>query len=163
MSTQTIQTEIITAMKQLITLNKSLAEIARKKTEIIKVGDIEQFQDLQKNEQKHILAIQKVNRNREQAVTELLPNNESPTITDCLPHLNETNRGKLVKLKDDLVNILGELQQQNDLNQQLIAQSLDFINVNVQMLLPQQQQMNYGPQTDNQQQTETKRLFQSEA
>lgn len=158
-----MSTEIIRTMEQLIQLNKSLYELADKKTDIVKKGDMEAFQQLQQNEQKHILAIQKINRDREQAVTTLVPNLENPTITDCLPYVAEKDRYKLTQLKDELMTVLTKLQEQNDLNQQLINQSLEFVNMSVHMLLPQQQQMNYGPPTDKKQQTETKRIFQSEA
>lgn len=158
-----MSTEIIRTMEQLIQLNKSLYEIAVQKTDIVKKGDMEAFQQLQQNEQKHILAIQKINKDREQAVATLVPTKENPTITDCLPHVPTNDRDKLTKLKDELVAVLTDLQQQNDLNQQLIHQSLQFINMSVHMLLPQEQQFNYGPPTNKKQQTETKRIFQSEA
>lgn len=155
--------ELIRAMEQLIQLNRSLYALQVKKTDIVKKGDMEAFQQLQKDEQKHLAAIQKVDHNRQTAVANLAPTLEHPTVTDCLPYISKVEQQKLVTLKNQLVAILTDLHEQNNLNQQLIQQSLEFINLSVNLLLPQQQEINYGPPTNKKQPIETKRMFQSEA
>lgn len=154
---------LIRTMEQLIQLNRSLYVLQVKKTEIVKKGDIEAFQQLQQNEQKHLAAIQKVDRERQTMVARLVPRLENPTVTDCLTSLTKTEQKKLVSLKEQLLTQLMEIKEQNDLNQQLIQQSLDFIHLNVNLLLPQQKQINYGPKSNEKQPTETRRIFQSEA
>lgn len=48
------------------------------------------------------------------------------------------------RLKAELIDEVTKLKERNGLNQQLIYQSLQFINVSLDMLRPQNQNLNYG-------------------
>jgi flagellar biosynthesis/type III secretory pathway chaperone len=50
----------------------------------------------------------------------------------------------LEMLKAALIDEVAKLKERNGLNQQLIYQSLQFINVSLDMLRPQHQNLNYG-------------------
>lgn len=50
----------------------------------------------------------------------------------------------LKRLKKELIDEVAKLKERNILNQQLIYQSLQFINVSLDMLRPQNQDMTYG-------------------
>ncbi|MBU8771527.1 flagellar protein FlgN [Cytobacillus oceanisediminis] len=138
--------EALTAtMEKLLKLNKSLYELAVKKTDIIKTGDMDGLNQMLKDEQAHIAAIGRLENEREKAANLIAPMLESPTISDCLNILTQPDRLKLEAITKELSELVYELKEQNFLNQQLVHHSLQFVNVSMNLLRPQPESMNYGP------------------
>ncbi|WP_019153845.1 flagellar protein FlgN [Robertmurraya massiliosenegalensis] len=136
-------------MEQLLKLHKSLLGIAVKKTDIIKKSDIEPLELVLKEEQKHIAAIRKIEEEREKSTSALFPNLDSPTIKDCIEVMDGTEKQRLTEVANNLNNVLKELKEQNHLNQQLIQQSLHFVNVTLNLFTPQPESINYSPPKGN--------------
>lgn len=63
---------ISSTLTMLERMHKSLLELAFKKTEIIKSGDIEALDQLLKDEQAHVAAIDKLEQQRQKQVTDYL-------------------------------------------------------------------------------------------
>jgi flagellar biosynthesis/type III secretory pathway chaperone len=152
------------SMEKLLKLHKSLYELAIKKTEIVKQGDIDSLNKLIQQEQVHITAIEKVEKERQEAVSKLIPDQESPTVMDCLNFLHGEERNQLLELADQLMETVFELKERNYLNQQLIYQSLQFVNVSMNLLNPQPESFNYRPPTDKHNRSKTPQgIFNSKA
>ena len=128
-------------------LNESLLQLSTKKTDILKKGDFDALNELTANEQKHIQAIEQLEKQREKLLSEMVKTsgNQTVTLSDCLELVNDTEREKLNELKEKLTQQLKELQNRNDLNEQLIQQSLQFIQVSLNLFRPQQEQITYAP------------------
>ncbi|MDF2037642.1 flagellar protein FlgN [Cytobacillus oceanisediminis] len=138
--------EALTAtMEKLLKLHKSLYELAVKKTDIIKTGDMDALNQMLKDEQAHIAAISRLENEREKAANSIAPMLESPTVSDCLNILTQPDRLKLEAITNELAELIFELKEQNFLNQQLVHHSLQFVNVSMSLLRPQPETMNYGP------------------
>ncbi|MBN8201544.1 flagellar protein FlgN [Bacillus sp. NTK034] len=138
--------EALTAtMEKLLKLHKSLYEVAVKKTDIIKTGDMDGLNQMLKDEQAHIAAIGRLENEREKAAISIVPMLESPTVSDCLNILTQPDRLKLEAITKELAELVYELKEQNFLNQQLVHHSLQFVNVSMNFLRPQPETMNYGP------------------
>ncbi|PAE25836.1 flagellar protein FlgN [Bacillus sp. 7894-2] len=138
--------EALTAsMEKLLKLHKSLYELAVKKTDIIKTGDMNALNQMLKDEQAHIAAISRLDKEREKAANSIAPMLKSPTVSDCLNILTQPDRLKLEAITEELAELVYELKEQNFLNQQLVHQSLQFVNVSMNLLRPQPENMNYGP------------------
>lgn len=137
--------QLLISMEKLYKLHVSLYEVAKRKTEIVKRGDVDSLNGIMKEEQAHIAAIRKVEEERQRVVNEILPYKDNPTISDCIEDLNSSEQGELIALKNKLMEIVKELKEQNHLNQQLVHSSLQFVNVNLNLLRPQPQNINYGP------------------
>lgn len=137
--------QLLVAMEKMYKLHTSLYEVAKRKTEVVKEGDIDLLNSIMKEEQAHIAAIKKVEEERESAVNGILPNFEKPTVSDCIEAINTSERDELIKLKNMLMDRVNEIKEQNYLNQQLVHNSLQFVNVTLNLLRPQPQSMNYGP------------------
>lgn len=139
--------QIQASLEKLVELHKSLNELALKKTEIVKQGDTEALNRLLMDEQKHIKAIEATEKERQTAVTAFLENEgqeaEPSTITRVIELLSPTDAEALNRLKEELILEAETLKEQNYLNQQLVYQSLQFVNVTLDMLLPQNKQFNY--------------------
>lgn len=147
--------QLIVAMDKLYKLHVSLYEVAKRKTEIVKRGDMDSLNSIMKEEQAHIAAIKKVEEERQNAVNEILPHKENPTVLECIGAVDHGVQQELVAMKDKLMDIVNELKEQNYLNQQLVHHSLQFVNVSLNVLRPQPQNINYGPPSKGTQSSKT--------
>ncbi|MBM7690884.1 flagellar biosynthesis/type III secretory pathway chaperone [Peribacillus deserti] len=138
---------IITAMEKLVKLHKSLYDLAEKKTQIIKTGDMDALNKIMIDEQKHVKAIGMIEREREQSVLEFLQRNNSaelvPNLSSCIGLAEDSEKETLNDLKQSLVESVLKLKVANYLNQQLIYQSLQFINLSLDMVRPSPKAFNY--------------------
>lgn len=138
---------IIKQLDQLIQLHSSLSKVAAQKTEAIKTNNIDTLNTLLNAEQKHTKAIEQIENTRQQEVIILLAaHNRQPSdqFQDVLEVATEQERHQLISKREQLLHIIGELKNQNNLNQQLIFHSLQYINISLDMLRPQNQQTNFN-------------------
>ncbi|OIK11431.1 flagellar protein FlgN [Bacillus sp. MUM 13] len=138
---------IITALQKLIKLHKSLNNLAQRKTDIIKEGDMDALSQLLMDEQKHIKAIELTENERERAVQGYLLKKGQElnimTISDVIEISSDKEKALLEALKAQLLEEAHMLKEHNYLNQQLIYQSLQFVNLTLDMLRPRNQNFNY--------------------
>lgn len=160
--------QIITALEKLIKLHKGLNELASRKTDIIKLSDMDALTALLNEEQKYVKAIEMIDREREVAVEEFLESKvqsaELLTITRVIELSTDTEADGLNRLKGELLEEVMQLKEQNYLNQQLVYQSLQFINITLNILQPQNQQYNYEkPAPARKMQEDSNSMFDSKA
>lgn len=140
--------QIIAIMDKLNMMHRSLLKLAVQKTEVLKASDIEGLNTAMKNEQMHVAAISKLEEQRQQAVEQFFEargiQSGEATVSELLVHANEQEKMNLSIKRDELFQTIEKLKEQNDLNQQLLFQSLQFVNLTLDLLQPQQEQMNYG-------------------
>lgn len=141
--------QLVTVMERLLELHSSLLEKAYQKTKIIEKGDIDALNTLIKEEQKLLPTINKFEQVRLQVVRNFLTpfhvEEENFTISTCLQYIDEANKDKLAILREELLNVAQTLQKQNELNSQLVKQSLQFIHMSLDMFYPKTPEFNYGP------------------
>ncbi|MFE3972664.1 MULTISPECIES: flagellar protein FlgN [unclassified Peribacillus] len=139
---------IIESLGKLIKLHKSFNQLAIRKTAILKASDTEAITALLIQEQKHIKAISQTDMEREGAVKEFLAVNgtvgKKASIHAVTELTGPVETEIIERLKAELIDEVTKLKERNGLNQQLIYQSLQFINVSLDMLRPQNQNLNYG-------------------
>ncbi|MDQ0156924.1 flagellar protein FlgN [Robertmurraya andreesenii] len=160
---------IIQALNNMTKLHRSMVALAKQKTEIIKKGDINSLQNLLKEENKHIQAIQRLEMGLKNETTLFLQKNriemEQPSLSAAIEIANELEKEALLQGKQELENNIKELSIQNQLNQQLLEQSLQFVNISLDLLQPDIDSYNYdrsenGAQENRQQ---SRSLFDSKA
>nr|WP_295973917.1 flagellar protein FlgN [uncultured Bacillus sp.] len=156
-------TLLIDAIEKLYQLHNSLYEIAVKKTKIIKDGDMDSLNELMKEEHTHIAAIHKLEEVRQQAVRQICPEKEEPSVSDCLALMEDHEQATLQAAAYRLSSLLAELKEQNHLNQQLLYQSLQFVNFSLNLMRPQPASLNYAPPTKKIQNSTSLGLFNSKA
>ncbi|WP_110928434.1 flagellar protein FlgN [Bacillus massiliglaciei] len=143
MSTQ----HIADILKKMIMLHSSLNALAEKKTGMIKEGKTDALTALLMNEQKHIKAISQTETERESAVKAFLRDKgihrTAFVLDDVIDAAEQEEAALLTGLKTELLGEMMKLKEQNDLNQQLIYQSLQFVNLNLDLLQPQRQTDTY--------------------
>ncbi|MBP2241977.1 flagellar biosynthesis/type III secretory pathway chaperone [Cytobacillus eiseniae] len=138
---------LITSMEKLCKLHESLYDLAVKKTDIMKIGDMDTLNQLLIDEQTHIAAIDRMKKECQNASRILTPHIDQPTVSDCMDYLTTTEQEKIKEVTNELVQLVLSLKEQNNLNQQLIHNSLQFVNVSLSLLRPQPEEINYGPPT----------------
>lgn len=142
--------ELILTMEKLLKLHNSLLKLAVKKTDSIKKGDIPSLNQFIKDEQSHIAAIGKVEKDRLVIAKQLVREMETPSISDCLKVMNGEEGEVLERLRDELLQVVFQIQEKNELNQQLIYQSLQFVNLSMSLINPKIEEFNYGHPSESQ-------------
>ncbi|WHX40226.1 flagellar protein FlgN [Mesobacillus sp. AQ2] len=132
---------LISIMKKLHKVHKSFYELTLKKTDIVKKGDTTALDQLLKDEQAHMAAINKLEKERAAVSNEILPGASLQGIAEA----NPAGKEQLLQIKEELLNVITEIKARNELNQQLIHQSLQFINFSKSLVMPQEKEINYGP------------------
>ena len=142
---------IVVTLEKLEKMHKSLLELALAKTEYIKQGDMEKLDQLIKNEQAHVAAINTLEQQRQSMVTDYLRAKgialtDKPSVADVITAAgNSESTEKLVSVRENLIALLNQLKMQNDLNQKLVMNSLQFINITLDAMRPQRtEQFNYS-------------------
>jgi len=138
---------LINTLEKIHLLNESLLELSNKKTDIVKKGNFEALVELTANEQKHIQAIEQLEQQRENLVQAIVQTKDghAATLSECIETVKGNEQLKLMDLKDKLSNVLLKIRERNQLNEQLIQQSMQFVQVSINLLRPQPDQVTYGP------------------
>jgi len=145
-----------------------LLEVAYKKTEAIKTGDMDSLNHLLKDEQAHVAGISQLEQQRQLEVTDYLrakgiAPTDNPTVALVLENSNtDEEKAQLTKARNNLLLTLEILKNQNDLNQKLTMQSLQFVNLTLDILRPKPDQINYS-RSEAQSPSKDKAYFDSKA
>src|SRR5699024_10932319 len=127
-------------------------------------GSVEQLQMILVKERKYIQVLEQAEAERKKEVENLqqgLPLNNA-TITEILDHIpNNEEKKELENQTVALTEMITSLKQQEQLNQGLIKQSMQFVQISLDMMNPTIKNMNYW----NKQQTSTEKrsVFDSKA
>ena len=144
--------KIVATLEKLEKMHKSLLELAIAKTEFIKISDMENLDKLIKNEQAHVAAIDTLEQQRQLMVTDYLRAKgiaftDTPTVADLIEAAKDTESVEaLIDVRQRLGKLLATLKTQNDLNQKMVFNSLQFVNITLDAMRPQRQnqQFNYS-------------------
>ena len=138
---------IITVLEHLLSLQEELLEKSKTKTEVIKVGDVEALKLITNEERKSIKMVNTAQKDLLNHSKNFLEQRcismDTPTLQDCLPFVKEQEYMTLTTLKSQLVEKFSLLKKQNDLNQQLLKQSLSFVQLSLDLLTPDIDTYNY--------------------
>lgn len=126
-------------LDNLLNLHRALYTLAAQKKDVLIKGDIETLTLITQQEQKLIKAVNASEAARMQAVQEILANLglsiTSPTLFDLTKSLTSVeDKSRLKSYREELIRIVSELRQANELNQQLLEQSLSFVNHSLDVL-----------------------------
>lgn len=162
-------TNIVATLEKLEKMHKSLLELAVAKTDHIKQGDMEKLDQMIKNEQAHIAAIDTLEQQRQSMVTDYLRAKgialtDTPTVADVIDAASSTETADateaLISVRQRLMEVLDKLKNQNDLNQKMVFNSLQMIHITLDAMRPrQQEQFNYSGAEVHRQSNISKKSF----
>lgn len=149
---------IITTLEKLATLHDYLYELTVRKAEVVKSTSLEDLQELTQEEKKFTKAIYQLEQQRAVLSGE-------KTVSDLAEEANEAERESLLHLKDRLKGTIQSIHQQNELNQQLLNQSLQFITITLNTLTQEPSAVTYekGANIKKNTTTPTRSMFDSKA
>lgn len=145
--------KIIQNLTNLVRMHKSLLDLATKKTDIIVESNMEELDALIKTEQAHVAAIEQLERQRQQLVTDYLAAKGSassltPTVAELIEAADAPNKAKIQTIREELLTIIDALRAKNELNQKMVYQSLQMVNMTLELMRPrpaaQADTMNYS-------------------
>ncbi|GMN99918.1 flagellar protein FlgN [Parageobacillus thermoglucosidasius] len=152
--------ELISILEAQTKLHESLYKLAQRKTEALKKNDIDTLSTLINEEQKHIFAIRQFEERRVRWMETTFPNGQNVTITRCIELADEMEREKLANLYKQLAETIAQLKQANELNKQLLEQSLQFVSAMLDAVMPSAQPITYN-ETNQYEETANRSIFES--
>lgn len=140
---------ILDSLQELTIIHKQLLEVSQQKTDIVKEGSIDKFQAILAKERKYIKILEQAEEQRQKEVGKWYTTKqlslENMTITNMLEILtDEQEQQDLEQMTIELTKAITQLKQQEQLNQALIQQSMQFVQLSLDMLSPTIQNINYG-------------------
>ncbi|MED4754658.1 flagellar protein FlgN [Brevibacillus choshinensis] len=127
-------------LDNLIRLHQALYTLAVQKKEILIKGKMDELIAVTRQEQKIIKGIDAVEQTRLQLVKQISVEKNVPLQEGSLSELirlstNAQEKVCLSTYRNELIRIVSELRDANELNQQLLEQSLSFVNLQLDMLM----------------------------
>lgn len=147
---------IIEKLEKLIVTHEQLLNLSKEKTAIVKEGNVENLQTVLIKERKILQQIAQIEENRQKEVKGWFVSNglsnEEATVTNLVNQLNDVEEKKAieesaVRLTETIVN----LKQQEQLNMALIQQSMQFVQLSIDLLSPSLKNLNYGKEHEQSQ------------
>jgi flagellar biosynthesis/type III secretory pathway chaperone len=137
--------QLLATLENLEKMHRSLLELANIKTEYIKAGDMESLDAHLKKEQTHVAAIETLEQMRQKQVMDYLEAKglalaETPSIAHVIDITDGPEKEMLQQQRERLLTVVTDLKEKNLLNQKLVLQSLQFVNLTLDMLKPQRHQ-----------------------
>uniref|UniRef100_A0A1S2L917 Flagellar protein FlgN n=2 Tax=Anaerobacillus isosaccharinicus TaxID=1532552 RepID=A0A1S2L917_9BACI len=145
---------IIVCMKKLVQVHRTFNDLAEEKTVSLTKGDISHLRSLLQKESAILKQLQQLEQERARLVRFFINGKglvtEGGTLNELIPHVTNEEKEELVSLQKDLIEQIEILKKKNELNQQLIQDSLRFVNLSLDVLQPELDTGNYGrPNTDD--------------
>ena len=129
--------KLIQNLEEQLATQKLLLDYAKDKKDLLVDGKINDLEELLKKEEKVVVKSGELEKSRENIQQELResidianddPTRDDPTLSDYIAVSEGEEREKLDELFEELTKILAEIKDLNQQNNQLIQQSLHYVN-----------------------------------
>lgn len=145
--------EIIKSLENLVAVHEELLLISEQKTVIIKEGSIEKLQKVIVKERKLTRQVEQAEKERSSLVEAWYVANNLPleeaTVTDMLEKTTDKiETAALEEVTIKLTKAITNLKANEQLNMALINQSMQFVQVSLDLLSPSLKNLNYGDQSE---------------
>ncbi|QFT90650.1 FlgN protein [Bacillus sp. THAF10] len=127
---------LISVLEKMVTLHSYLYELTTRKEEIVKANKMDELQEVTREEKQYTRAIVQLEQQRKQLSGE-------KTISELANNSNAEEKERLLSLKEQLTDIISNIKKQNELNQLLLEQSLQYVTMTINTLNPQPAAVNY--------------------
>lgn len=165
---KTMSKDIIASMATLLSIYEKLYALGIKKVDLIKKGDMAQLDVAIREETTLVHKLQLTETMREKQVMTFLQSKgkkiKNATVTDVIAYVEKEEKQTLRSLQENLVECMQKVQRQNEHNKQLIEESLRFVNLSLDLMIPYKEDISYGRPEDEDERIETGHsLFDSKA
>lgn len=141
--------KLVALLSEIVALYRVILEISHNKKKVLVAAKVEELDALTKREESIILQIGKLESAREQVVVELAGLYALSPKELTLAKAGELAGGEVAdqlrKLEAELSGIVDQLVPLNKINTELIEQSLNYVNYNLNLLTQSPANPNYAP------------------
>lgn len=140
---------ILNTLGKLVEAQMNLLEISKQKTTFVKEGQIDKLQTVLIEERKAIQTVKQVEEKRIQEVNQWFIDHSMPeeeaTITGMLENIQDQEaQHALENAATRLAETIVKLKQQEELNHVLFQQSMQFVQLSLELLNPSIGNLNYS-------------------
>jgi flagellar biosynthesis/type III secretory pathway chaperone len=121
--------QMTSLLERLYKSHEDILASGERKTEVLKLGDMKALDVLLKEEDLQVKKLQLIEKERMLKFANV-------TLADVLEQAEESEKEKLLHLQDQLIQTYEALKSRNELNQELLEQSLQYVNMSLSMVLP---------------------------
>jgi flagellar biosynthesis/type III secretory pathway chaperone len=148
--------QMTSLLERLYKSHEDLLALGERKTEVLKLGDMKALDVLLKEEDLQVKKLQLIEKERMLKFANV-------TLGDVLEQAEESEKEKLLHLQDQLIQTYEALKSRNELNQELLEQSLQYVNMSLSMVQPQSEPATYSNLKKNPYTSQATSLFDSKA
>lgn len=157
-------TRFIELLEQLTTAHHKLNQLGKEKEQILIDSNLEQLESIIQKESMYVKVIEQLENERMEVTKRMMPHYAgTPTIQEVLPLCNDGQKEMLRKKQQQLLEQIEALQYQNALNQQLILDSLKFVNLSLDLAQPVNPFAHYSSDADDEEEELERRMFDTKA
>lgn len=141
-------------MGDLIGQHHQLIELGKRKKSVLIAGDVNGLNQIVEEESKMIKRIMQLESERQKTISSILIQNgmqeKEISMSELFEIVGSTQEKEMLQsVQKELIDVLTELQEVNQLNQQLIKQSLDFVNYSIESMVGSDENpFTYGKPTE---------------
>src|SRR5690625_6110131 len=133
--------KVLRSLDELVSIHKELIDSSNKTTENIKVGKVDELQDQIMHERKLSLKLEQAEEKRQAVVEAWFSANDiqsdEMTITEMLANIvDEEKQIQLASVTTKLTEAITTLKRSEQLNRELLEQSMQFVQMSLQLLSP---------------------------
>lgn len=150
--------QMTSLLERLLRSHEDLLSLGERKTCVLKLGDMKALDILLKEEDLQVKKLQLLEKER-------LLKFANVTLYDVLKQAESKERDRLANLQEELVKAYEALKKRNNLNQELLEQSLQYVNMSLSMIQPEIEPVTYkkSKSKSNSYTTSSSSLFDSKA
>jgi flagellar biosynthesis/type III secretory pathway chaperone len=148
--------QMTSLLERLLKSHEDLLSLGERKTEVLKIGDMKALDVLLKEEDLQVKKLQMIEKERMMKFANV-------TLGDMLNQAEAPEKESLLHLQDQLVQAYEALKSRNELNQELLEQSLQYVNMSLSMVQPQSEPTIYSHTKKNPYTNRSSSLFDSKA
>jgi|GEM_PF-538364 len=139
------------ALEKELKMYEQVSNLVESKTKVVVKGKVKELEEIMKKEQQLIgqmSTFEKIRRAIFANISNEINIEEPTSLSELLLHLEEKGvEGDALKqidrIRDRLLKVIDEIKEFNQLNEKLIKQSLDYINLNMEVLTSIDEQANH--------------------
>ncbi len=130
-------------------IHEQLLALSIEKTALVKEGNVEKLQPTLVKERKAVQQLEQAEEERQKEVATWFVNHgvkvDEVTLSNLMNHIEiEAEKKELEDAAVRLTEAIVKLKQQEELNMALIQQSMQFVQLSIDLLSPSLKNMNYG-------------------
>lgn len=137
----------IRILSRQLELNKALLEISVEKTDAIKSDDAKRLSSMLIDEQEMVKEMISLEKERATVTSAIGKDAGVKTVDDILTIVRESSSQKAKEIEgiaEELRQVLRELEERNSMNNSLLQFTIDYIDLNVNLMTSSREPSNYG-------------------